>query len=189
MIFFFFLLFFLLFQQTPSPCVFLFFTRISTPPFFCAFIRMAGIVQWVSRRCLHQQLLFFFFLNVCASPSARISGFEKVLLMVKKKFSRFARKPLQSAFSGPPAERRIFPKPGQSAGLSQPSAKKFPPPPQGSPPTSSSISIVSIYKNPPTSSSTLFSSFEEYKEAMTSIVNWRLEKSANHTQQTRSTQT
>ena len=34
-----------------------------------------------------------------------------------------------------------------------------------------------------------FSSFEEYKEAMTSIVNWRSEKSANHTQQTRSTQT
>ena len=26
----------------------------------CVFIRMAGIVQWVSRRCLNQQLPFFF---------------------------------------------------------------------------------------------------------------------------------
>ena len=34
---------------------------------------------------------FFFFFDVCTSPAARISGFEKVLLMVQKKKIRASR--------------------------------------------------------------------------------------------------
>ena len=38
--------------------VFLFTSTVVGRRVLCAFIRMAGIVQWVSRRCLHQHLQF-----------------------------------------------------------------------------------------------------------------------------------